>query len=156
MRLDGVDVQRLDLLWLRTQFGYVAQHPALFDSSVAYNVALALGARPRRAGEEALRATAPPNSSTSCPAVPKQPSVKAAAGCRVERQRVAVARALARNAPVLLWDEAASSLDGASERLVHDACGSATCRRGVGRAAAARALVAHRLSTVLCAEGRGD
>ena len=158
VRLDGVDVRRLDLLWLRTQFGYVAQHPALFDSSVAYNVAFGALERPPTPArvEEALRA------SGAAEFVDKLPGGAEATigegGRRLsggQRQRVAVARALARNAPVLLWDEATSSLDGASERLVHDAL---LAQRdmppgGVGSGGRRTAvLVAHRLSTVLCAE----
>lgn len=145
--LDGHDVRAYDLDWLRSQFGYVAQAPALFDVSVRENVAFGpSGGAPSTAIDDALDAVGATDFVRRLPAGAE--TAVGEGGHRLsggQRQRLAVARALARRPPILLWDEATSSLDGESERLVH----AALRRRHAGRTAV---IVAHRLSSVLCAD----
>ena len=150
MQLDGRDVRTLDLEWLRSQAGYVCQEPALFDLSVTGNVLFGPQPPPEESRvEEALRAVG------AAPFVERLPEGR---GTKVgeagrglsggQRQRLAVARALVRSPPILLWDEATSALDVASEQLVHDAL-RASGQRERNRTAV---IVAHRLSSVLCAD----
>ena len=147
VRLDGRDVRSLSLDWVRRQFGYVAQDPALFDVSVRANVAFgpAEGA-PLDAIDDALDAVGAAEfvrrMSAGGEALVGEGGGRLSGG---QRQRLAVARALVRDPPILLWDEATSSLDGESERLVH----AALKRKHAGRTAV---IVAHRLSSVLCAD----
>lgn len=147
VRLDGHDVKAYDLDWLRQQFGYVPQAPALFDVSVRDNVAFGpTSGAPPTAIDEALDAVGATDFVTRLPA--GVDTAVGEGGHRLsggQRQRLAVARALARRPPILLWDEATSSLDGESERIVH----AALRRRHAGRTAV---IVAHRLSSVLCAD----
>ena len=168
--LDGRNVRELDLEWLRRQFGYVAQFPALFDVSVRDNVAFgpaATDGEPHEAHKVAAEAEAAPDVSAvdgALAAVGASEFVGRMAyggetrvgegGHRLsggQRQRVAVARALVRQPPILLWDEATSSLDGESERLVHEAL-EAQRRGGAGGGGRTAVIVAHRLSSVLCAQ----
>ena len=151
VHLDGVELRSLDLAWLRSQIGYVDQQPALFDMSVAENVAF--GPPPlstSAAGvDEALAAV---GASTFVQQLPLGAQTRVGEGGRHlsggQRQRLAVARAIVRSPPVLLWDEATSALDGTSEKLVHQAL-KATRDGPRNRTAI---IVAHRLSSVLCAD----
>ena len=164
--LDGRNVRELDLEWLRRQFGYVAQFPALFDVSVRDNVAFGPAATEGEA-HEAHKAAAEAEAAPDVSAVDGALAAVGASefvgrmayggetrvgegGHRLsggQRQRVAVARALVRQPPILLWDEATSSLDGASERLVHEALAA-----GGAGAERTAVIVAHRLSSVVCAD----
>ena len=148
VRLDGRDLRSLDLQWLRTRFGVVPQQPALFDMSIAENVAFGtLDGTPT--AEDVQRALDASGASEFVRRLPEgSETIIGENGHRLsggQRQRLAVARALVRQPAVLLWDEATSSLDGASERLVH----AALAEQGRGRTAV---VVAHRLSSVLCAD----
>ena len=148
VRLDGRDIRSFDVQWLRTQFGVVAQVPALFDMSIAENVAFGtLEATPSaEAIEAALEAS---GASQFVRRLPDGANTRIGEGGHRlsggQRQRLAVARALVRGPSVLLWDEATSSLDSSTERLVHAALAKHKGRRTA-------VVVAHRLSSVLCAD----
>ncbi len=152
--LDGVDIRNLSLSELRGAIGIVPQEPALFSGTVAENIAYARPGAPAAAVEAAARAAHAHEFIERLPAgygsVVGERGVKLSGG---QRQRVAIARALLKDPAVLILDEATSSLDAESERLIEEALE----RLLKGRATL---IIAHRLSTVrradrLCALDHG-
>ena len=140
--LDGIDIRQLSLAELRGTIGTVPQEPALFSGSVHDNIAYA---RPdaTRADVEAAARVANAHDfieqlREGFGTIVGERGVKLSGG---QRQRVAIARAVLRNPTVLILDEATSSLDNESERLVE----AALERLLVGRTTL---IIAHRLSTV--------
>ncbi len=140
--LDGVDIRSLRLADLREAIGIVPQEPALFSGSVAENIAYARPAATREDVEAAARAAHAHEFVEQLPegydTLVGERGVKLSGG---QRQRVAIARAILKDPSVLILDEATSSLDTESERLIEDALG----RLLVGRTTL---IIAHRLSTV--------
>jgi subfamily B ATP-binding cassette protein MsbA len=139
--LDGRPLHDWDVAALRRQFALVSQDVVLFNDSVAANVAL--GGVPDRARvEEALRAA---NLLDFVRTLPQGiDSLIGHNGSQMsggQRQRLAIARAVYKDAPVLILDEATSALDSESERLVQQAL--ETLMRG-----RTSIVIAHRLSTV--------
>ena len=140
--VDGEDVRDIELGSLRDLMGIVTQETILFNDTVRSNIAYGLeGARPDDI-EAAARAA---NAHDFIAAMPDgydtmigERGVKLSGG---ERQRIAVARAILKNPPILIFDEATSSLDTESERLVQDAIERLLRGRTV-------LVIAHRLSTV--------
>jgi ATP-binding cassette, subfamily B, bacterial len=140
--LGGVDIAEVPLPMLRRQIALVPQEPILFHRSLAENIAYARpGATPAEVREAALRAGA----HEFIARLPKgyctevgERGVKLSGG---ERQRVAIARAFLSDAPVLVMDEATSSLDSEAEARVAEAAE----RLMEGRTTL---VIAHRLSTV--------
>jgi ATP-binding cassette, subfamily B, bacterial MsbA len=140
--IDGIDVRGMDLAGLRSLFGIVAQETVLFNDTVRSNIAYGLNG----AGTEAIIAAA--KAAQAWEFIDKMPSgldtVIGERGVMLsggQRQRLAIARALLRNPPVLILDEATSSLDTESERLVQEAINRLMENRTV-------LVVAHRLSTI--------
>jgi subfamily B ATP-binding cassette protein MsbA len=140
--VDGVDVRELRLAELRGAIGLVPQEPALFSGSVAENVAYA---RPGATAEEVEAAARAAHAHEFVERLPEgyatlvgERGVKLSGG---QRQRIAIARAILKDPAVLVLDEATSSLDTESERLIEDALE----RLLVGRTTL---IIAHRLSTV--------
>jgi subfamily B ATP-binding cassette protein MsbA len=140
--LDGVDIRELRLRELREAVGVVPQEPALFSGSVAENIAYARPGAGRPDVEAAARVA---NAHEFIEALPEgydtlvgERGVKLSGG---QRQRIAIARAVLKDPAVLVLDEATSSLDTESERLVE----AAMERLLVGRSTL---IIAHRLSTV--------
>ena len=142
--LDGTDTQELKLTSLREQIAYVGQHIILFNETVAANIAY--GAQGRDAGEQEIRDAA--ERAHALEFIEKLPDgfntligengVRLSAG---QRQRIAIARALIKDAPVLILDEATSALDTESEKIVQLALD--TLRSG-----RTSLIIAHRLSTI--------
>ncbi len=140
--LDGRDIRSLRLADLRRVIGLVPQEPALFSGTIRENIAYA---RPD-AGIEAIVAAA--RAAHAAEFVDRLPlgydtvvgerGVKLSGG---QRQRIAIARAILKDPRVLILDEATSSLDTESERLIEDALEKLL----VGRTTL---IIAHRLSTV--------
>ncbi|MDQ7908057.1 ABC transporter ATP-binding protein [Phytohabitans sp. ZYX-F-186] len=144
--LGGVPVTGWDLDALRRQVAVVSQDTYLFHRSVRDNLTLA---RPDATAAELREALAAANAVTFVDALPDgldtvvgERGMKLSGG---ERQRLAIARALLADAPVLVLDEATSSVDGANERSIAQA---------LRRAAQGRTTltIAHRLSTVRAAD----
>ncbi len=140
--IDGQDIALVRQASLRQQIAIVQQEPILFHRSLAENIAYARPDASRAEIEEAARQA---SAHDFIMALPKgyetlvgERGVKLSGG---ERQRVAIARAFLADAPILILDEATSSLDSESEVLIQQAMG----RLMQGRTTL---VVAHRLSTV--------
>ena len=138
----GHDVRTLDLAYLRRQVAVVSQDVFLFHGSVRDNI---LFGRPD-AGDQALRAAASAaNAEEFIRGLPdRYDTVVGDRGVRLsggQRQRVAIARALLKDAPILILDEATSSVDAETEELIQEAM----ARLLAGRTAL---VIAHRRSTI--------
>ena len=140
--IDGVDIRRVTLRSLRDQIGIVTQDTVLFDDTIASNIAYGVPGASREQIEAAARAAHAHDFISVLPA-----GYDARIGERGQRlsggqrQRLAIARALLKNSPILILDEATSSLDAESERLVQDALTTLLLNR-------TSFVIAHRLSTV--------
>ncbi|MCX6544328.1 MAG: ABC transporter ATP-binding protein [Acidobacteria bacterium] len=140
--IDEVDIRRIGLASLREQIGMVTQETVLFDDTVANNVAYGRpGARPDEI-EAAARAAHAHEFISAMPAGYQtrigERGQRLSGG---QRQRLAIARAILKNSPILILDEATSSLDSESEALVQDALVNLMRNR-------TSFVIAHRLSTV--------
>lgn len=140
--IDGQDVALVQQASLRGQIAIVPQEPLLFHRSLAENIGYA---RPDATMAEIAEAAALANAHDFIARLPKgyatlvgERGVKLSGG---ERQRVALARAFLADAPILILDEATSSLDSESEQLIQQAM----ARLMEGRTTL---VIAHRLSTV--------
>jgi subfamily B ATP-binding cassette protein MsbA len=144
--IDGRDTCECDLAGLRSMFGIVSQETILFNDTIRNNIAYGCGSADTAAVESAARAA---NALDFIIEMQKgMDSVIGEKGDMLsggQRQRIAIARALLRNPPVLILDEATSSLDTESERLVQSAINTLMQNRTV-------LVVAHRLSTILHAD----
>jgi ATP-binding cassette subfamily B protein len=141
VRVDGVDVREWDLARLRRHVGVIFQDPVLFTGTVEANLALD-GAGGRAA---LARALATANAAALVERLPQglaTPLVERAANLsHGERQLLAIARALVYNPAILVLDEATSSVDPQSERMIREAMGRLTAGRTT-------ITIAHRLSTI--------
>ncbi|KAF1058091.1 ABC transporter ATP-binding protein [Burkholderia gladioli] len=140
--IDGQDIAKVTQESLRNHIAIVQQEPVLFHRSLADNIAYA---RPEATRDEIIRAATLASAHGFISELPEgydtlvgERGVKLSGG---ERQRVAISRAFLANAPILILDEATSSLDSESELLIQQAME----RLMVGRTTI---VVAHRLSTV--------
>ncbi|MGQ7936988.1 ABC transporter ATP-binding protein [Paraburkholderia sp. D1E] len=140
--IDGQDIARVRQASLRSQIAIVQQEPLLFHRSLAENIAYARPGASRAEIERAARLASAHDFIATLPqgydTLVGERGVKLSGG---ERQRVAIARAFLADAPILILDEATSSLDSESEVLIQHAME----RLMVGRTTL---VVAHRLSTV--------
>jgi subfamily B ATP-binding cassette protein MsbA len=140
--IDGIDIRDVTLKSLRAQIGMVTQDTVLFDDTILNNIAYgAPGSTPEQVEEAARLAHAHEFVAT----LPERYQTRIGErGQRLsggQRQRIAIARALLKNSPILILDEATSSLDAESEMLVQDAL----LRLMQDRTSF---VIAHRLSTV--------
>jgi ATP-binding cassette subfamily B protein len=140
--IDGQDISRVTQESLRQQVAIVQQEPLLFHRSLAENIAYG---RPDASQAEVERAARLAHADAFIERLPEryatlvgERGVKLSGG---ERQRVAIARAFLAEAPVLILDEATSSLDSESEALIRDAMHGLMQGRTT-------LVIAHRLSTV--------
>lgn len=140
--IDGQDIAHATQASVRSQIAIVQQEPILFHRSLAENIAYA---RPEASQSQIERAARLANAHEFIARLPRgyetlvgERGVKLSGG---ERQRVALARAFLADAPILILDEATSSLDSESEALIQEAM----TRLMSGRTSI---VIAHRLSTV--------
>lgn len=140
--IDGIDVHDMKITSLRDMIGIVTQETILFNDTVFNNIAYGSTGKPR---EEIIEAAKASNAHLFIENLPEgyetiigDRGVKLSGG---ERQRISIARALLKNPPILILDEATSSLDTESEVLVQHAIE----RLMQGRTSI---VIAHRLSTI--------
>jgi ATP-binding cassette, subfamily B, bacterial len=137
---DGFDLADLDLRWLRSQLGFVAQQSYLFGVSIRANIAMSDANLPLSRVIEAARMTCIHDDILAMPmgyeTVPADGGASLSGG---QRQRIALARALVHRPKVLILDESTSSLDAVTEAKIQDNLADLRCTRVV---------IAHRLSTV--------
>jgi subfamily B ATP-binding cassette protein MsbA len=140
--IDGIDIRSLRLADLRGAIGMVPQETTLFGGPVRENIAYGKLGATRDEIEAAARAAHAHEFITEFPdgyeTIVGERGVKLSGG---QRQRIAIARALLKDPAILILDEATSSLDSESERLVQDALETLMLGRTTF-------VIAHRLSTV--------
>jgi len=140
--IDGINIKDYTIDSLRKQMSFVTQEPILFNETIANNIALGNSS----AGMEAVSNAAKIANAHNF-IIDKEDGYQTNIGDRGnklsggERQRVTIARAVLQNPPILILDEATSSLDTESERLVQDAIIHLMQNR-------TSIVIAHRLSTI--------
>ena len=147
--LDGVDLRDLTLASLRAQIGMVTQDTILFDDTVANNIAYGLSSTGGESGPARIQAAARlANADEFIRQLPDGYATRIGEkGVRLsgQKQRIAIARAILRDPPILILDEATSALDAEAERLVQEALERLMRNRTTF-------IIAHRLSTVIQAD----
>jgi len=141
--LDGTDIQNLELTNLREQIAYVGQHIMLFNDTIAANIGY--GVQASASATTIEQAAGKAHALEFIEQLPDgmntligENGVRLSAG---QRQRIAIARALIKDTPILILDEATSALDSASEKVVQEALDSLRQER-------TSLVIAHRLSTI--------
>jgi subfamily B ATP-binding cassette protein MsbA len=140
--IDGYDIRKVTLKSLRDQIGLVTQQTILFNDTIRNNIAYG---NLKCSDQEVVNAAKAANAHDFIQRLPQgyetsigEQGVKLSGG---ERQRISIARALLKNAPILILDEATSSLDSDSETEVQKALDELMKGRTV-------LVIAHRLSTI--------
>ena len=141
--IDGQDIKQVTQASVRQAIGIVPQDTVLFNDTVAYNIAYGQPGASQAQVEEAARAA---HIHGFISATPKgydtmvgERGLKLSGG---EKQRVAIARTLLKNPPILIFDEATSALDSANERAIQAELQSVAQNKTT-------LVIAHRLSTVV-------
>jgi ATP-binding cassette, subfamily B, bacterial MsbA len=140
--IDGIDIRRFKIAALRAQIGVVTQQTFLFNDTVRANIAYG---SLEKTLDEVMAAARAANAHDFIARLPDgYNTIVGEFGVRIsggERQRLAIARALLKNAPILILDEATSALDSEAERQVQGALERLMENRTT-------LVIAHRLSTV--------
>jgi ABC-type multidrug transport system fused ATPase/permease subunit len=141
--IDGVDIRKYRLKSLRESIGIVMQEPFLFNGSIVENIAYG---RLSATMDEIVEAAKLANAHNFISALPDsythqigERGVRLSVG---EKQRIAIARAILKNPPILILDEATSSVDNETEALIQEAIARLLHNR-------TSFVIAHRLSTVM-------
>ncbi len=140
--IDGIDIKKYSLESLRNQMGIVTQEPILFNDTIANNISLGMDYATEAQIEEASKIA-----NAHHFILQKDAGYQTSIGERGnklsggEKQRTTIARAVLKNPPILILDEATSSLDTESERLVQEAINNLMHNR-------TSIVIAHRLSTI--------
>jgi ATP-binding cassette, subfamily B, bacterial MsbA len=140
--IDGMNIKDFALQSVRNQMSIVTQEPILFNDTISNNIKLG---KPDATEEEIINAAKVANAHQFI--INKENGYNTNIGDRGsklsggERQRLTIARAVLKNPPILILDEATSSLDTESERLVQDAINNMMQNR-------TSIVIAHRLSTI--------
>ncbi|KDP28337.1 hypothetical protein JCGZ_14108 [Jatropha curcas] len=141
--LDGIEIQKLQLKWLRQQMGLVSQEPVLFNETIRANIAY--GKEGNATEAEIIEAAELANAHNFISSLQQgYETVVGERGVQLsggQKQRIAIARAIVKSPKILLLDEATSALDAESERMVQDALDRLMVNRTT-------VVVAHRLSTI--------
>lgn len=142
IEIDGLEIRGLNKRSLRSQIGYVTQESFLFNGTVRDNLLIA---KRGASDDELWRALEIANASAFVKRLPSEldthvgeRGVKLSVG---EKQRISIARALLKNPPILLLDEATASVDTETEREIQEALEKLMVNR-------TSFVIAHRLSTV--------
>uniref|UniRef100_K3XDV4 MDR-like ABC transporter n=1 Tax=Setaria italica TaxID=4555 RepID=K3XDV4_SETIT len=140
--IDGVDIRRMKLGWIRGKISLVSQEPVLFSTTIRENIAYGME---NLTPDEIMRAIKLANAAKFVDKLPDgldtmvgEHGTQLSGG---QKQRIAIARAIVKNPRILLLDEATSALDMESERVVQEALNRVMLERTT-------IIVAHRLSTV--------
>ncbi|GFP93628.1 ABC transporter b family member 21 [Phtheirospermum japonicum] len=141
--VDGIDIQKFQLKWLRQQMGLVSQEPVLFNETIRDNIAYG-----KEGGATEAEITAAAELANAhkfiCGLQQGYDTMVGERGVQLsggQKQRIAIARAILKAPKILLLDEATSALDAESERVVQDALDRVMVNRTT-------VVVAHRLSTI--------
>ncbi|XXG67844.1 hypothetical protein AAC387_Pa06g1095 [Persea americana] len=141
--LDGVEIQKLKLQWLRQEMGLVSQEPNLFNTTIRANIAY--GKQGEASEDEIVTAAEAANAHRFISGLPQgydtcvgERGVQLSGG---QKQRIAIARAIIKQPKILLLDEATSALDAESENVVQEALDRVMVNRST-------IVIAHRLSTI--------
>jgi ABC-type transport system involved in Fe-S cluster assembly fused permease/ATPase subunit len=141
--IGGQDIKQVTQSSVRQSIGIVPQDTVLFNDTVEYNIAYGKPGATHAEVEEAARSARIHNFIVSTPAGYKtmvgERGLKLSGG---EKQRVAIARTLLKNPPVVIFDEATSALDSANERAIQTELRAAAQNKTT-------LVIAHRLSTVV-------
>ncbi|MEC7548828.1 MAG: ABC transporter ATP-binding protein [Bacteroidota bacterium] len=142
IEIDGTEIKDLNIIDLRKLFGYVTQNSILFHESVKNNLLIS---NPKASNEEIYSALKISNSLSFVEKLPDgietiigENGNKLSGG---QKQRLSIARAILKNPPIMIMDEATSSLDTESEKLVQDALQKMMKNR-------TSFVIAHRLTTI--------
>lgn len=140
--IDGTDIREIQIGSLRSMMGIVTQETFLFDDSIKANIAYGVNNLSDKEIEEAAKAANAhdfiANLADGYDTIIGERGVSLSGG---QKQRIAIARAIVKNPPILILDEATSSLDSESEKHVQSAIENLMNHRTVF-------VIAHRLSTV--------
>ncbi|XP_058074173.1 putative ABC transporter B family member 8 isoform X2 [Magnolia sinica] len=142
VRIDSVDIKKLQLKWLRGKMGLVSQEHGLFGTSIKENI---MFGKPDATMDEVFAAAMTANAHNFIRQLPEGYETKVGERGALlsggQKQRIAIARAIIKNPAILLLDEATSALDSESEKLVQNALDQASLGRTT-------LVVAHKLATV--------
>lgn len=146
VRLDGRDIKDITLKSLRENISMVLQDVFLFNGTIYDNIAFG---NPSASREEVIKAAETASVSEFVDKMPNgYDTIIGERGVRLsggQKQRIAIARAVLKNSPVLILDEATSSVDNETEALIQQAIDELSKSRTV-------VVIAHRLSTVMKAD----
>lgn len=144
--IDTTDIRCLDFASLRSLIGIVPQDSVLFNDTIRYNIAYGYPGATQEEIEEAARKA---NIHDFITTLPEGYDTRVGErGLRLsggEKQRVAIARVILKGCPILIFDEATSSLDSKSERMIQDAVEHLAEEKTL-------LIIAHRLSTIAMAD----
>jgi ATP-binding cassette, subfamily B, bacterial MsbA len=144
--IDGIDIKDYKIKDVRTLMGIVSQEPILFNDTISANIALA---KSNATQEQIIESAKIANAHNYI--INKEDGYETNIGDRGnklsggEKQRLTIARAILKNPPILILDEATSSLDTTSEKIVQEAINTLMINRTC-------IIIAHRLSTIQSAD----
>ena len=142
IKIDGQDIRKVKLKSLRKQMALVSQDIFLFDDTIKNNIAYANPEASQKEIEKACEFSAADEFINKLPdkfeSYVGENGVKLSGG---QKQRISIARAIIKNSPIILLDEATSSLDAESERIVQNAINNLIKNKTT-------IVIAHRLSTI--------